>query len=369
MKRLYSFLILIFIFCRIADAQQWEQLGKSSYKLKGGPIRAIYADTNGNVYAGIGAVREDITKGKFFKCSNTKASELKSFPYYNQNMVIEYILEGNNSKLYIAGYYFQRVSQTDSHHELRSFIVEYNGKTWKNLLKDEPGYISSICIDNSGNIYATGLYITKDPNDCVAKWNGKTWAPVMIDKETPFFVGLSPHLCTGPDGTLYVADDPKGHPGWNVIKWNGKEKTILGDSTHSLNANGKIHSICCDKNGHVYVAGNFTNKHHNNYVAVWDGKNWSELGGENTLQANKQINILCTDNSGNLYATGHFTNKNKKLYIAHWDGKNWSELGGTNALHINDFIISICIDVHGNVYTAGYFSSSKRNRYIAVYRK
>jgi hypothetical protein len=70
-----------------------------------------------------------------------------------------------------------------------------------------------------------------------------------------------------------------------------------------------------------------------------------------------------------MYAAVHFTNKDWKLYVAHWDGKNWSELGGTNALHINDLITSICIDVHGNIYIGGYFTSSKRNRYIAVYRK
>jgi hypothetical protein len=262
MKRLYCFLILIFIFCPIAGAQHWEQLGKGSYKLKGGHIRTIYADTNGTVYAAAGTERDDLTKDKFFKCSNTRAVELKSFPYYNQSMGIEYIIEGNNSKLYIAGYYFKRVSQTDYHHELRSFIIEYNGKRWRNILKDQSGYISSICIDNSGNLYATGLYVTEGPDNCVAKWDGKIWAPVMIDKETPFFVGTSPKLCTGPDGALYVADDAKGNPGWNVMKWDGKKKTVLGDSTHTLNDNGKIHSICCDKNGYVYVAGNFTNQHH-----------------------------------------------------------------------------------------------------------
>jgi len=369
MKRRYSFLILIFLFCRIAVAQHWEQMGKGSYKLNGGPIRTIYADTNGNVYAGTGFLSEAITKNKIFKCSNTKASELKNFPHYNQDMSIEYIIGDSKSKMYIVGSYFQKSAKSD-HYIQNAFIIEYNGKTWRNILKNTYAcFIRSICIDNSGNLYATDLYVTENPKNCVAKWDGKTWAPVMIDKETPFFVGNSSLLCTGPDGTLYVADHVKDHSGWNITKWDGKKKTVLGDSTHTLDANGKIHSMCCDKNGNLYVAGSFTNKHHNNYVAVWDGKNWSELGGDNSLQANKEITVLCTDNAGNLYATGHFTNKDKKLYVAYWDNKNWSELGGTNSLLINNPIISMCTDLHGNIYAAGYFSSSKRNRYIVVFRK
>jgi hypothetical protein len=375
MKRYYSFLILTLLFSRVSVAQHWEQLGKGSYELEGAPIRTVYADSSGHVYAGTGIMHENFTKGSFFKCTNTSIEEPKNFPYYGKSMVIEYIIGDAKSNMYVSGFYIQDTYRRGIQDVgLKCpFIIEYNGKTWKDILKPytalQYAIIESICMDTNGNLYAAGGCFMKDFEYYVAKWDGKNWAPVMVDKKTLFIVGDSPRLCTGPDGTLYVADYAEGHPGWNVTKWDGKKRTALGDSTHTLDANGTIRSICCDTDGRVYVAGDFTNQHHKNYVAVWDGKNWSELGGENSLQANKEISVLCIDNKDNLYAAGNFTNKDNTCYVAHWDGKSWSELGGTNTLNANNPIMSICIDHYGNIYAAGHFSVAGRRRYIAVFRK
>jgi hypothetical protein len=49
---------------------------------------------------------------------------------------------------------------------------------------------------------------------------------------------------------------------------------------------------------------------------MFNGTNWSELGGLNGLGANQSIATLCTDISGNIYAAGGFTNTHEHAYVA-----------------------------------------------------
>ena len=58
---------------------------------------------------------------------------------------------------------------------------------------------------------------------------------------------------------------------------------------------------------------------------------WGELGGLNALAANDHIYSICSDKYGNIYAAGNFKNSQGKRYVALWNGTNWSELGGLNA--------------------------------------
>ena len=55
--------------------------------------------------------------------------------------------------------------------------------------------------------------------------------------------------------------------------------------------------------------------------------NWISLGG--SPGANNQVNASVMDASGNLYIGGSFTavGKTKANFIAKWDGTNWSALG------------------------------------------
>src|ERR1017187_9738714 len=74
----------------------------------------------------------------------------------------------------------------------------------------------------------------------------------------------------------------------------------------------------------------------------------AELGG-NTLMANAVIGTICSDPAGNIYAAGGFTDSRGHNYVAKWNGSNWSELGGTT-LAANGGINSICSDAAGNIY-------------------
>ena len=151
----------------------------------------------------------------------------------------------------------------------------------------------------------------------------------------------------------------------------------LGTGPNALNANSSINVICTDSVGNVYAAGQFTDSmpavFGKGYVAKWDRLtgSWYKLGtGANGLNANLSINTICADRHGYIYAAGDFTDSVRwawgHRYVAKWDGVTWSELGvGANALHPNNGITSICVDNIGNVYAAGSFSDSAGFPYVA----
>ena len=127
----------------------------------------------------------------------------------------------------------------------------------------------------------------------------------------------------------------------------------------------------------VYAAGSFTDLNNNgtvlgaaDYIAKWDGSNWSALGygaNPNSGALNNLVTSI-TLSGTNLYAGGWFTSVNNKgtvlgaaHYIAKWDTLtgNWSALGhGANASTgaLNDDVFTIAAS-GSNVYVGGKFTN------------
>lgn len=178
------------------------------------------------------------------------------------------------------------------------------------------------------------------------------------------------------NGTIYAAtSDATGkiYAGGNfrnaannnfVARWDGTDWSELGSGAAALNANGSILTLATYGNT-IYAAGGFT-KNSRAYVAKWDGASWSELDSANSLHANGPIYAIAVDKSGNVYAAGGFTNASSKHYVAKWNGKSWSELGGgPTALNANNAIFALAVDTFGDVYAGGYFANASGKEYVA----
>ena len=190
-------------------------------------------------------------------------------------------------------------------------------------------------------------------------------------------------LCADDSNNIYAAgelnDSADGFGPFYVAKWNCMTHiwNKLGSGSQQLNANGAISTICVDKHGNVYAAGEFTDTIHvhtgwggsgfgYNYVAKWDNiaGTWSELGiGANALHARGPINTICVDDSGNVYAAGNYRDTFGQSYVSKWDGSSWNELFGLNTGF--GFIYSICVDDSLNVYAAGSFEDAAGYPYVA----
>lgn len=131
---------------------------------------------------------------------------------------------------------------------------------------------------------------------------------------------------------------------------------------------GTVKDTVVDAAGSLYIAGSFsivgdvfaTN------LAKWDGTNWSALG--TGIRANSYASgwfSLATSGT-DLYAAGNFTNAGgiAANYIARWNGTNWSALGaGLNGPASALAVLGSDLYVGGDFATAGGIGVSRVARW------
>ncbi len=115
---------------------------------------------------------------------------------------------------------------------------------------------------------------------------------------------------------------------------------------------GDVTAIAADSSGNIYVGGHFTaiNGNFMNYIAMWDGNNWSALGSG----VNNSVEAIAISGS-DVYVAGYFTLAGGLLVnrVARWDGSSWSALAGG----LNDMVDAIAIN-GSDVYVGGEFTSA-----------
>jgi hypothetical protein len=129
-----------------------------------------------------------------------------------------------------------------------------------------------------------------------------------------------------------------------VARWDGREWFALGSNGNGNGAlNGAVTAIAPSDSG-LYVGGYFTNASgiaQADYVASWDGSNWSALGsnGSGDGAINSAVESLVVDGA-DLYVGGEFSNASGVAvadHVARWSGTGWSGCGsnalGDGALH------------------------------------
>src|SRR6185369_10445270 len=90
------------------------------------------------------------------------------------------------------------------------------------------------------------------------------------------------------------------------------------------------------KDGKLYVGGNQVQAGNvrANYIACYDGTNWSALNNGAQGDATTTFVFALEKDTNYLYAGGWFTNMDNcgARNIARWDGTNWSRMGESNTL-------------------------------------
>lgn len=121
--------------------------------------------------------------------------------------------------------------------------------------------------------------------------------------------------------------------------------------------NSKVRSFATDNHGNLYVGGEFTEAGGVavNYIAKWDGANWSALGN------GCDDYVLSLDYyDGNLYAGGSFKfvgDEIRSQGIANWNGAGWQAMSeGVYASWSDSYSVQgVAVDSDGKVYIGGFF--------------
>ena len=231
-------------------------------------------------------------------------------------------------------------------------VILWNGHLW--LTVGTPNdYVEALAVDNSGSLYAGGsfTYVNSISAKSVARWDGSSWSSLGTGSAngTSYKVRA---LALDNSGNLYAGGDfitAGGNDAKYIARWDGANWYSLGSGM-----NDPVSALAVDKNGHLYVGGDFITAGGNDakYIARWDGANWHPLGSG----MNGPVSALAVDKNGHLYAGGTFTQAGgaEANRIARWDGNSWTNLGSG----INGSVLALAFDLQGNLYAGGSFSTA-----------
>lgn len=151
------------------------------------------------------------------------------------------------------------------------------------------------------------------------------------------------------EGSLYVGGSFKmagSVPANYIAKWNGTNWSALGSGLNST-----VSALTVLGND-LYVGGNFTlaGGISANRIAKWDGSSWSALGsGINSAP------LALAAMGGEIYAGGSFTNAGGITVnrVAKWTGSNWVGLGSG----VNNPVYTLLAS-GSNIYAGGWFTTA-----------
>jgi len=211
-------------------------------------------------------------------------------------------------------------------------IARWDGTNWNALGTGPGGIVASMMVRTDG-VYAVGAPLNGSAYylPFFQHWDGTNWNDMI-----PLYYNITPYNNDPNIGMDAIASiGTNFYVGGHFVVWSnypaGGCSNILVFNTYSkimgsgLNSNVLALAVL---GANLYAGGLFTNAGGQgaNHIAMWDGTNWSAVGGGVVGGGNV---FALTTMGNNLYAGGSFTNMGgvSVARIAKWDGTNWSALG------------------------------------------
>lgn len=242
------------------------------------------------------------------------------------NSTVNALAVDSNHHVYVGGHFTNVNSIAEA-----DYIAKWDGSAWSALAGNGSGNgaissgVNAIAV-NGTDVYVGGGFasVVNTSNALIpnasylAKWNGSSWA-AMDGITAPPSGSVYCILVSGSD--VYVGGQFGSLNGiaaaGRIAKWDGTSWSALGsDGIGGSSLNYFVDAIAVD-GSRVYVGGGFTNVinvdsttlHTADYIAVWDGTNWSSMGsngaGEGAL--NREVHSLMIVND-DLWVGGAFEN-------------------------------------------------------------
>jgi hypothetical protein len=235
-------------------------------------------------------------------------------------------------------------------------LFEWDGSAWEALGEEGNGMndaVFSTTLDDSGNLYVGGefTYAGGDWTNHIARWNGSNWSPLGDGVDGEEWPNVQA-LVVDNEGNLYAGGSftsAGGNPANYVARWDGNNWSPLGSGM-----NDWVNALALDQDGNLYAGGRFTTAGGvaANHIASWDGQSWSALGSG----ISGEVDALALDQTGNLFAGGWFATAGgvSANRIARWNGTAWFPLG----LGMNDGVRDLVLDKNGYLFVGGEFTTA-----------
>ena len=253
-------------------------------------------------------------------------------------------------------------------------IAKWDGSSWSaitdGVINGVGGAVSAIAITGS-NVYLGGSFSilgngTTSANNIII-WNGTGWDKVGVGNNGvgPYFNNVNAIAISGSDvyvGGSFTTLGDGITPANYIAKWNSASATWSALIDGTINGVGGTVFAIAVSGTDVYAGGWFVTLGDNstpaNYIAKWDGSNWSALTGGGVNGVNAQIKAIAISGT-NIYVGGWFNKLGNNSTIANrvakWDGSNWSELTDGVINGVNNQVAALAIS-GGDLYAGGNFT-------------
>ncbi len=228
-------------------------------------------------------------------------------------------------------------------------LATWNGSSWSAVGNGVNGPVFALAANASG-LYVGGAFTTACGNAActsnnisvnhVVRWSASNWTALGngVDGTVRALALSGSTLYVGGSFSGTCADAGCGSDNLNannIATWNGNSWPALGNGV-----NGPVLALAAS-GSNVFVGGSFTQACGNagctsgnvavNYIAQWNGSNWSALGNG----VNSSVNALALS-GGLVYVGGSFdgactdpacNGSNSINHIATWNGTSWTAVG------------------------------------------
>jgi uncharacterized delta-60 repeat protein len=341
------------------------------------PINKMVADPSGNVYvAGYNSNGGFLVK--YFTTGQTEW-QLSGLSF------VSTIAIDNSSNIYLGGTALSNSNGQDYIvYKYDSSGVLLWSQTYDGIYHQDDG-VTAICIDNSGNVYVTGISdsLMTSRSYCTLKYNSGgvlQWAKRYVN--SMFNFNQATAIATDNSGNVYVtgnSNDPiSTNWGFATVKYNSTG-TQLWDVRYDGPNNTSIGSPCAiaiDPSGNIIVTGYSGNSSSgaSNYATL----KYNSSGVQQWVQLyngvgndDDEATALALDAAGNIYVTGFsyssisdydfvtvkYNNAGTQQWFVPYNGQS------NNA----DKATAIALDAAGNVFVTGSsFDSLTNNDFATV---
>ena len=265
----------------------------------------------------------------------------------------------DGSRIYVGGN-FTVAGDTAANH-----VAMWDGAAWHALGSGLNGIVYALAVDGRGHLYAGGSFTLAGGKAAsnIARWDGQVWESLGSGPNGDVFAlaVLSTDVYAG--GYFNMAGNVQAH---GIARWDGEKWQPLGSGMFDRDAkSGWVNALTIDRYGFLYAGGIFTIAEGGpaNYMARWDGKQWSALGGSIGVRfQGANVFALATDDRGNLYVGGWFDSAGgvSVSNLARWNGESWSGVGEEAGGAFAGGVRTILAD-GGNVYVGGTLTATGKN--------
>ncbi|MEO8616481.1 MAG: hypothetical protein ABI600_15160 [Luteolibacter sp.] len=367
------------------NGSAWASLGTGV----NGTVSTLEVDSSGNIYAGGDfTVAGSIGANRIAKWNGSTWSALGSGTSGNV-LSIAASADGN---LYACGQFLTAGGVPVN------LIARWNGSAWFALGTGMNGLVYSLATDSSGILYAGGEFTSAGGvagTQRVARWNGTAWSRLNNPSGSSMPASSVYDIKIDFAGKLYIGGY-QINGGGTVTVWDGSSfetfqrapsiiyaiginafgKVFAGGSfdpsvynttaanigtyenyqflgLHSQLIFGSVNAVAADSSDSIYVSGalKYSGDIGGNYIARWNGANWSHVGDRSF----SSIVAMAVDNSGSIYVCDNVALGGGSTLpsCSKWDGTAWSDIGTFNYA-----VSALALDTSGNLYAGGSFTTA-----------